>query len=244
MEKMNEEMYDYVYDTTKELLMSVKREGMDNLIKYLFEESDFTTAPASTEVKRHFAFNGGLMLHSLCCYYVLEKLCDVFSIEIKKESKILVGLCHDLVKVDFYDENILKTTKKQSEIKPFKVKEEQYYFGHEVESLMKITKHIKISREEQIMIQYHMGFWNKDFTSNINNIIDKFPNSLLFIFTDWGSTRFIEHEMEKIKKLINFKSEYDKKLEELQNSPIDENFKIKEIKVLEDENENMPKPNN
>ena len=48
-----------------QLLKEVKREGIDELIKFL-ENSDFFTAPAST--KFHSAFEGGLCKHSINVY--------------------------------------------------------------------------------------------------------------------------------------------------------------------------------
>lgn len=55
-----------------ELLRTIKREGIEELIKYL-ESSDFFTAPAST--KFHGDYEGGLLEHSLKVYDILcEKL--------------------------------------------------------------------------------------------------------------------------------------------------------------------------
>ena len=48
-----------------ELLRSTKREGIENLIKFL-EKSDFFTAPSSTRF--HGAYKGGLLVHSLNVY--------------------------------------------------------------------------------------------------------------------------------------------------------------------------------
>ena len=48
-----------------ELLKSTKREGIEDLIKFL-EKSDFFTAPSSTRF--HGAYKGGLLVHSLNVY--------------------------------------------------------------------------------------------------------------------------------------------------------------------------------
>ena len=50
------------------LLRSVKREGMEDLIKFL-ESTDFFTAPASTRF--HGDFAGGLVEHSMKVYEIL-----------------------------------------------------------------------------------------------------------------------------------------------------------------------------
>ena len=47
----------------------VKRDGIENLITYLDEQSDFFTSPAST--KYHGSYEGGLVEHSLNVYYSL-----------------------------------------------------------------------------------------------------------------------------------------------------------------------------
>ena len=51
------------------LLMSVKRDGMDNLLAFI-RKSDFYTAPASTRF--HLAVDGGLLIHSLNVYECLS----------------------------------------------------------------------------------------------------------------------------------------------------------------------------
>lgn len=56
-----------------ELLKSTKREGIEDLIRFL-EKSDFFTAPSSTRF--HGAFKGGLLLHSLNVYENFIKLKD------------------------------------------------------------------------------------------------------------------------------------------------------------------------
>ena len=50
------------------LLRTVKRDGIENIIKYL-ENSDFFTAPASTRF--HNSCEGGLAAHSLNVYHNL-----------------------------------------------------------------------------------------------------------------------------------------------------------------------------
>ncbi|MGN1109051.1 MAG: hypothetical protein ACI4RK_06665 [Oscillospiraceae bacterium] len=45
------------------LLRFTEREGIEDLIRYMQEETDFFTAPAST--KYHGAFEGGLLQHSM-----------------------------------------------------------------------------------------------------------------------------------------------------------------------------------
>ena len=56
-----------------ELLRSTNREGIEDLIKFMEESTDFFTAPASTRF--HGDHEGGLLEHSLKVYEILnEKL--------------------------------------------------------------------------------------------------------------------------------------------------------------------------
>jgi len=55
-----------------ELLLSTKREGMDKLVNYLENETDFFEAPAST--KYHSSYVGGLLIHSLNVFKRLMQL--------------------------------------------------------------------------------------------------------------------------------------------------------------------------
>ena len=68
------------------LLRSVNRDGIENLITFL-EKTDFFTAPAST--KFHNAFEGGLLSHSLNVYKALKELTgDKWN----NDTLIIVGL--------------------------------------------------------------------------------------------------------------------------------------------------------
>ena len=58
-----------------ELLSSVERPGIHDLIDWLENKSDFFTAPASTQ--HHGACEGGLLKHSLAVYENLIKLMDL-----------------------------------------------------------------------------------------------------------------------------------------------------------------------
>ena len=84
-----------------ELLNSIQREGMDDLIQFI-ESSDFFKAPASTRF--HGNFEGGLLEHSLKVYELLEdKIKHVpVPVEIEEDTIKIVALLHDICKVNFY----------------------------------------------------------------------------------------------------------------------------------------------
>ena len=86
----------------KELLLSINRDGIKDLVEYL-ETTDFYSTPAST--KYHNSVEGGLCDHSLNVYHNLLKLIDTFGFADKfsNDSVKLVSLCHDIFKTDFYE---------------------------------------------------------------------------------------------------------------------------------------------
>ncbi len=85
-----------VKNEIESLLKSVNREGIEKLIEFL-EKTDFYTAPAST--RYHNNFEGGLAEHSLNVYRALKELTNG---EWPEETIIIVGLLHDICKVNNY----------------------------------------------------------------------------------------------------------------------------------------------
>lgn len=78
----------------------VKRAGKDKLLKFL-ADSDYYTAPASTV--HHACYPGGLAEHSYSVYELLKQKNQFFpTLKYSEETIALVGLCHDLCKVNFY----------------------------------------------------------------------------------------------------------------------------------------------
>ena len=64
----------------KKLLLSVNREGMDNLLEFI-DATDFYTAPASTRF--HGCYEGGLLEHSMKVYEILKEKVKHTSIELE-----------------------------------------------------------------------------------------------------------------------------------------------------------------
>ena len=85
-----------------ELLRSTNREGIENLIKFMEESTDFFTAPASTRF--HGDHEGGLLEHSLKVYEILnEKLKHIpIEMNIPDDTIKIAALLHDICKVNFY----------------------------------------------------------------------------------------------------------------------------------------------
>ena len=90
-----------------ELLRSTKREGIEDLINWLSEKSDFFEAPSSTIY--HCNYPGGLCQHSLNVYYAARDFYETYkklslpekNVEsIPMESIIITALLHDLCKAN------------------------------------------------------------------------------------------------------------------------------------------------
>lgn len=138
----------------------IHREGSDKLLEYL-SNSDFFTAPASARF--HMAEVSGLCQHSINVYHRLlklvkadfgEKYTDVYS----DETLAVVGLLHDVCKVNFYTIEY-RNVKEENEWvkKPFFKVDERFPYGHGEKSVFIISQFIKLSAEEAMAINWHMG---------------------------------------------------------------------------------------
>ncbi len=175
-----------------ELLKTVKREGMEELIKYL-ENSDFFTAPAST--KFHGDYEGGLLEHSLKVYDILcEKLKNPgIDINVSEDTIKIVALLHDICKTNFYkiDYRNTKNALGVWEKVPYYTIEDTIPYGHGEKSVMMITEYIKLTGEEKYAIRWHMGFSEpKEVYASLGLAMKKYPLVLLVHEADLEATYF------------------------------------------------------
>jgi len=137
---------------------NIKREGADKLLEYL-QSTDFFRAPASS--RYHNSFEGGLFDHSINVYKRLKKLVeqeDEMYNKVSDESIAIIGLLHDLCKINFYKEDYKKVNENGVWItKPFYKIDEVLPFGHGEKSVYIINKFMKLSDEEALSINWHMG---------------------------------------------------------------------------------------
>ena len=145
-------------------LKETKREGIDNVISWL-TESDFFTAPASTGY--HGAEEGGLAKHSVEVMQTIELL-NAKTEEYTKETIALVGLLHDVCKVNTYTPNILKS-KKVSQTKPY-IRKDSFPIGHGEKSvIILLNLGLKLTEEEMLAIRYHMNAFDNTGQRDRNN---------------------------------------------------------------------------
>ena len=136
---------------------NIKRDGIKELIAWL-ETTDFFECPASSRF--HLAEAGGLCLHSINVYYRLLKLAtDEFGEEnINKESIAIIGLFHDLCKCCYYKTE-MRNVKENGEWvqKPYYTVDDHLPYGHGEKSVYIINGYLRLTREEALAINWHMG---------------------------------------------------------------------------------------
>lgn len=175
-----------------ELLKSTNRSGMEDLIAFL-EKSDFFKAPASTRF--HGCFEGGLAEHSMKVYEILKQKVktSVLPIEVPEESIIIIGLLHDICKVNFYkiDYRNAKNALGVWEKVPYYTVEDTIPYGHGDKSVMMISEYIKMTNEEKYAIRWHMGYTEpKELYTTIGEAYKKYPLALLTHEADLEATYF------------------------------------------------------
>lgn len=135
----------------------VKRDGVEDLINYLLNESDYFIAPASTVY--HLCEEGGLAQHSLNVLMNLMRLNEAMSTGISIESIVLCGLMHDLCKTNFYVpfmKNVKDDNGQWVQKESYQVQDE-FPAGHSEKSLFILMRFIKLTEEEILAINWHMG---------------------------------------------------------------------------------------
>jgi hypothetical protein len=176
------------------LLRTIKREGMEELIKFL-ESTDFFTAPASTRF--HGDFAGGLVEHSMKVYDILAQKVKTASkpIEVSEDTLKIVALLHDVCKANYYkiDYRNAKNALGVWEKVPYYTVEDTIPYGHGEKSVMMITEYMKLTSEEKYAIRWHMGYTEpKELYNTIGAAYKKYPLALLLFEADLEATYFFD----------------------------------------------------
>ena len=177
-------------DRYLELLNTVKREGINELIDFL-KSTDFFTTPASTRF--HGSFEGGLVAHSIKVYEILSQKNKDLNLNYSEETIIIIALLHDICKANFYkiDYRNAKNENGQWEKVPYYTIEDTIPYGHGEKSVMMITEYMKLLPEEKYAIRWHMGFTEpKEVYSTIGLAYTKYKIALLTFEADLEATYF------------------------------------------------------
>ena len=169
------------------LCKSIKRDGVDKLVEYL-EHSDFFSCPASA--KYHLAHQGGLLEHSLNVYDEMCRLLEVYpEIKTNEESVILAALFHDLCKVNLYvteKRNRKNSAGQWESYDAYTYDEKFHYGGHGSKSVFILQNYIRLTAEEAVAINCHMGCW--DGNKDVGAAYEQFPFAWLLHVADESAT--------------------------------------------------------
>lgn len=169
------------------LCKTVDRQGMGELLEWL-ETNDFYTCPAST--KYHGSYSGGLLEHSLNVYDELKRLLSVYpEIKVGNDTVIISSLLHDLCKVDFYStekRNRKNESGQWESYDAYTIKEKYCFGGHGSKSVYLAQHFIKLTPEEAVAINCHMGCW--DGNKDVGNAFQQFPFAWLLHVADESAT--------------------------------------------------------
>lgn len=201
----------------EELMRQVNREGKEELLKYIKEETDFFTAPASTNF--HLACEGGLLQHSLNVYdcLMLKKQNPVWEPilrDVPQESLIIVSILHDLCKANYYVRNSKNVKnynpEKVAAAQKWQVKhdtqgnfiwetvpgyriEDSLPLGHGEKSVISIMNHMSLTEEEQLTIRWHMMFSEEKSTySSVGKAVELYPIVLALHEADVEASKLFE----------------------------------------------------
>lgn len=173
---------------------NIKRDGSAELLEFL-TKSDFFTAPAST--KYHNAFEGGLCDHSIKTYKrflknIKNEYGDDYAKVITDESIAVCGLLHDLCKVGYYKVDY-RNVKEDGEWvkKPYYAVSDSLPYGHGEKSVYIISGFMKLTREEAMIINWHMGGFDKRVLGgdySLCEVYTKMPTAMLFHMSDMQSS--------------------------------------------------------
>ena len=159
--------------------------SMDEVTERL-HNMGFFTQPASTRF--HGDYEGGLFDHSYRVATELLKLTDALHLEWERKcSPVIIGLFHDLCKVDNYQRDVSCETGRK-----FKYDERPSVWGpgHGSKSVAIASTFIQLTPEEVACIRYHMGAYEKDEWDNLDAAIRRFNNVLWTHTADMMASKF------------------------------------------------------
>lgn len=178
-----------------DLLLSTKREGVDDLLEHL-RSIGFYTAPCSTQF--HLNYEGGLLEHSINVIVTAIEMKDALKSDVTDASIIISAGLHDIGKCgdfgkEYYIENILKSGYK-SGAKPYIRNKQLINLPHSMRSIKLATLFLDLTEEEEHAILYHDGLYG-EFKYNIAGT--ETPLYMLIHFADMWASKVIERENRK-----------------------------------------------
>ena len=142
----------------------------------------FFTAPAST--KYHGAYEGGLFDHSFEVAQLLVQLTeDCHLVWANNRSPYIIGMFHDLCKIDQYRHPIMGDLRVNGVVKvedrSWEYNPDTLLKGHGDKSVMLLSQFYTLTEEEIACIRYHMGaFTDKAEWDDYTRSVKLHPNVL------------------------------------------------------------------
>lgn len=149
----------------------IGREGLEPLLQYLEQKTDFYTAPSSASF--HLNEDGGLCRHSLNVFETAQSLYkDIvlpaiesgqspFAQPISEESLAIAALFHDLCKTKIYHktERWRKNEQGRWESYPGYEIQDEFPFGHGEKTCVIMGWFMRLKQDELLAIRWHMGMF-------------------------------------------------------------------------------------
>lgn len=173
---------------------NVHREGSEDFLTWL-EKSDFFEAPAST--KFHSNVPGGLCFHTLNVFdrftrNLAMQYGENWQDTVSLESATIMSLLHDVCKVDCYKVELRNVKVDGEWVKqPYYAYDEALPYGHGEKSVYIISSFFKLSREEAMAINWHMGGFDQRVLGGsyaLSNAYYQYPVAVLLHVSDVEAT--------------------------------------------------------
>lgn len=173
---------------TKEDILNDTLGKWPKLIEFL-EAAGYYDAPAARS--HHGACWGGLFNHSLQVGYELVNLTNKLGLEWQRhESPMIVGLLHDVCKLDDYT---CLPFGEEPDKPGIEWNKDALYPGHGDKSLIMLMGYIDLTEEEKACIRYHMGsFTDKKEWEYYSRAVKIFPNILYTHMADMIASQIKE----------------------------------------------------
>lgn len=146
-------------------------------------EQGFFMKPAA--IKHHGNYTGGLFDHSFEVMTALVEMTECLGLKWSRpESPYIVGMFHDLCKMDDYvDENaegivMMGTGSPISNDPEWTYNNNRILKGHGDKSVMMLSQFMTLTEEEILCIRFHMGAYETDSWNEYDAAIRKYQNVL------------------------------------------------------------------
>jgi len=172
------------------LYQNIKREGAEKLLDWL-NTTDFFTCPAST--KFHSAHEGGLCEHSVNVYHrlltlVKQEFGKDWQKTVSLETVTIVALLHDVCKANTYKTEFRNVKQDGNWVQqPFYTVDDALPYGHGEKSVYIINGFMRLTREEAMAINWHMGGFDARVRGGSYSLSDafyKYPFGVLMHVAD------------------------------------------------------------